>query len=405
MRSVLSTSLGFSLCALGMGIVSGIPLMMVLVVLPFWVKESGQSYSYMGLLSLATLPYSLKFVWALVWRKTNPKLLGWSVHLGSVICLIGLGCCNPRTQGILLFVWALGVGTFASIQDLLFETFRIRQASLAQQASMTSLSYVGFRLGMLGATSGSLLGACYFSWSFVYGFFALIQGCIGSMVLVYYRHHRPRVGPVTPKHTVGQALTHLHHRMPLPLLLGAILCYQFTDTTLNMMGLTFFSDLGYTKEHLAWVVKGVGIGAMMLGGGVSLIWSCPPRLTLSLCAICHMCASSAFFVQSMYPTHLGLLAGVIIVENFMCGLAASLFLSFLAQICYGPYVMPQYAYVASLKSLGRVVLGLGIGTLADILPWNGLFGCTFLVALGWKLCIMFTLHQSSYKEKKEKNQA
>ena len=46
------------------GFASGMPLFVLIQLIPVWLREGGVSLTQIGLLSLAQLPYSWKFIWA-----------------------------------------------------------------------------------------------------------------------------------------------------------------------------------------------------------------------------------------------------------------------------------------------------------------------------------------------------
>ena len=63
------------LVALLMGFSCGLPLLLTLSVLQAWMKEAGVDLGLIGLMALARLPYSTKFLWSpLVDRLTLPLL-------------------------------------------------------------------------------------------------------------------------------------------------------------------------------------------------------------------------------------------------------------------------------------------------------------------------------------------
>ena len=52
------------LITLGMGFVSGVPLLLTITLLQAWLTDEGVSKSTIGLFALVGVPYSLKFLWA-----------------------------------------------------------------------------------------------------------------------------------------------------------------------------------------------------------------------------------------------------------------------------------------------------------------------------------------------------
>ena len=65
-----------NLICLFQGFSSGLPLYVLVTLVPAWLRTEGVDLATIGLLSLVTLPYTLKFVWAPLLDRYRPPFLG-----------------------------------------------------------------------------------------------------------------------------------------------------------------------------------------------------------------------------------------------------------------------------------------------------------------------------------------
>jgi len=73
-----------SLVMLALGFASGLPNLLIFDTLSAWLRDAGLSLEVIGIFSLATLAYSVKFLWApLVDRAAIPGLTGRLGHRRS----------------------------------------------------------------------------------------------------------------------------------------------------------------------------------------------------------------------------------------------------------------------------------------------------------------------------------
>jgi PAT family beta-lactamase induction signal transducer AmpG len=118
-----------------LGFSAGLPLLLVLGTLGFWLREAGIDRTTIGYLSWIGLIYGLKWVWApLVDRLQIPllsTLLGrrraWllSAQLLVIGGLIGMSLSDPSKQVHMIAWFALLVAFGSATQDIALDAFRI----------------------------------------------------------------------------------------------------------------------------------------------------------------------------------------------------------------------------------------------------------------------------------------
>lgn len=107
------------LLILAMGFSSGLPLLLTLGTLDFWLREVGVDLTTIGLFALVGLPYSFKFVWAPAMDHAAFPLLtrwlgrrrGWALatQLGLAGAIAGLGLTDPALGPVATAAWAFAV--------------------------------------------------------------------------------------------------------------------------------------------------------------------------------------------------------------------------------------------------------------------------------------------------------
>src|SRR5574337_345783 len=151
---------------LALGFSSGLPLLLVLGTLSFWLREAGIDRTTIGYLSWVGLAYGFKWVWApLVDRLPIPLLtraLGrrrsWLLlaQLGVVAGLIGMAQADPRASLAPLVWCALAVAFASATQDIALDAYRIESAPVDEQPALAATYQTGYRLAMIWAGAGVL---------------------------------------------------------------------------------------------------------------------------------------------------------------------------------------------------------------------------------------------------------
>jgi PAT family beta-lactamase induction signal transducer AmpG len=154
-----------------LGFSAGLPLLLVLGTLSFWLREAGIDRTTIGYLSWVGLAYGFKWLWApLVDRLPIPlltRLLGrrrsWLLLSQAMIAsgLVGMAMSDPKLS-LQVVVWCALVVAFASAtQDIALDAFRIESADVQRQAALAAAYQTGYRLAMIWAGAGVLWVAAW----------------------------------------------------------------------------------------------------------------------------------------------------------------------------------------------------------------------------------------------------
>lgn len=407
------------------GFSSGLPFLLTLSTLTIWLKESGVNNTTIGLFVVVTIPYTLKFLWGpIVDRVKLPflfKPLGqrrsWAFlsQIALIFTMVGLGSSNPEENIFETALWAFGVAFCSAIQDIVVEAYRIEIIDEDRQGSASSSTYIGYRLGMMMSGVGALFLAATFSWQIAYEVMAALIS-IGLLTSLFSPSPKTLVfSPIphlsfnrkTPPHTriwewlketYGPPLQDLLQSYDWRIILAFIFFYKVGDTILNVMNTPFLVELGFSKLEIAHATKLFGISAMIVGGfmGGLFLNRFGTLASLILCAILQIFSSLMFVIQAMVGYDISLLVIITGIENLTCGLGASAFIAYLSSLCRAPHTATHFALLSSFGSLARIVLSIGAGFLADILPWSLFFTFTAVACLPCLFLLIRASHHFPY---------
>ncbi|WP_367118723.1 MFS transporter [Phenylobacterium sp.] len=199
-----------ALVMLALGFASGLPNLLIFDTLSLWLREAGLSLQVISIFALATLSYSLKFLWApLIDRTRVPgltRLLGhrrsWMIVL-QVLLMIGLwmisGVDPARDLGLMAAFAAL-VAFVSATQDIVIDAWRIEAAEVEKQGAMAAAYQWGYRIAMIVAGAAPLLIAETYGWSTSY---AVMAGLMLAGVLGVLGAPRETAHAIRPIHAEG----------------------------------------------------------------------------------------------------------------------------------------------------------------------------------------------------------
>jgi PAT family beta-lactamase induction signal transducer AmpG len=111
------------------GLASGMPLYLLIQLVPAWLRAADVSLAEIGLFALVGLPYTWKFLWApLMDRIALPlgRRRGWMLvaQIGLVLCIGALGYIDPLHETALVAVFASVIAFLSATQDVAIDAYR-----------------------------------------------------------------------------------------------------------------------------------------------------------------------------------------------------------------------------------------------------------------------------------------
>lgn len=401
------------LVVLLLGFASGLPLLLTLSTLTFWLAEAKVDLASIGLFALVGLPYTWKFLWSpIIDRVPLPVLSrlfgrrrGWLLLVQCLLAaaIVALGASDPERGLAQMAVFATLVAFLSASQDIIIDAYRVELLDERQQGAGAAAIVIGYRLAMLLAGAGALVIAEFAGWFWAY---ASMAACLGLGIVTVLLAPEPGAGAAATavpaadgpaqwlKQAVVEPFADFFRRNGLStalLILLFIMLYKLGDALLGTMTNPFYVDLGFTKPEVATIVKGYGLVATLLGGflGGMVVNRRGIVAALWICGIIQMASNLIFVVQAWIGNDLAMLAVTISVENLAGGMGTAAFVAYLSSLCNLSYTATQYALLSSFMAQARTTLSAGGGFLAESMDWISFFLTTTAAAIPGLLLLLW----------------
>ncbi len=409
-----------SLRMFSLGFSAGLPLLLVLGTLSFWLREAGIDRTTIGYLSWVGLAYAFKWVWApLVDRLPIPvltRVLGrrrsWLLlsQIAIMLGLVGMSFNDPQVA-LLPVVWgALAVAFGSATQDIALDAFRIESADADRQAALAAAYQTGYRLAMIWAGAGVLWlaaraevpGASGYQHSAWHTAYLVMAASMLPGVLTVLFSHEPINRPLTPS---KNAMVWLRGALVEPfadflgrygwhaaLILALIATYRISDVVMGIMANPFYVDMGYTKDEVATVTKIYGVIMTLVGafiGGV-LAMRLGVMRVLMLGAVLSAASNLLFSALAVRGHDVTGLIFVISADNLSSGIASAAFIAYLSSLTNVNYSATQYALFSSMMLLLPKFLAGYSGRYVDAFGYQNFFTATALLGVPVLLLVWLT---------------
>ncbi len=405
-----------------MGFASGLPLLLTLSTLSYWLASVGVDKTAIGLFALVGLPYSIKFLWApfldhmrIPWLSARlGRRRAWALVLQAAlaIAVLALGGTDPATAPWSTAAAAFAVAFFSASQDIVIDAYRIEILTEPEQGAGAAATQTGYRVGLLTAGAGAIALSDFVGWPMV---FAALAGLVLlSMIVVILAPHpgiepardapeRPRGRVDWFERAVVAPLADLLHRPGWLAILGFVLLYKFGDAIGGVMANPFYVELGFSGVEIASVTKVFGMIATLLGvfaGGV-LVARYGVFRALLAGGILQAASNLLFAAQAAIGPDIAFLALTIGADNFTGGLGSAAFVAYLSSLCNVAFTGTQYALLTSFMAFGRTVLSSGGGWLADQMDWVTFFVLTTGLAVPGLLLLFWLMRLAGLRPVRE----
>ena len=398
-----------------LGFSAGLPLLLVLGTLSFWLREAGIDRTTIGYLSWVGLAYGFKWVWApLVDRLPLPPLTTWLgrrrgwllVAQAMVIAgLVGMALSDPRAGLEPLIGFALLVAFGSATQDIALDAFRIESAEPRKQAALAAAYQTGYRLAMIWAGAGVLWLAAWAEgavaaatsggyqntgWQMAY---LVMAGSMAVGVLTVLLSPEPARRALAPARNPAEWLhgaliepfaDFIHrYRWQAALILALIAVYRISDVVMGIMANPFYVDMGFTKDEVAAVTKVFGVvmtlAGAFLGGAMAMRWGVMRVLMLG--ALLSAVTNLLFALLATRGHDLTGLVFVVSADNLAGGIASAAFIAYLSALTNVQYSATQYALFSSMMLLAPKWIAGFSGVFVDAHGYATFFTATALLGL------------------------
>lgn len=374
------------------GFTSGLPLYLLIQLVPMWLRMEGVGLAEIGLFTLIGLPYTWKFLWSPVMdRYTLPFLgrrRGWMLvaQLALLVSMAFFGFLDPALSIWSVAYLAAAVAFFSSSQDIVIDAYR-RELLPDPELGLGNVVHVqAYRFaGLIPAGLGAVL-ADYLPWSTVFIVVASFMAVGIVMTLVIQEAISNPVTPKTMREAIVEPFREFVGRKGLKsaaLILAFMFLYKLGDSMATALQTPFFVDMGFSGTQIGTIAKLSGLIAATvggLGGGIIMIKLGINRALwiFGVVQIVSILGFAALSVVGKNPWMLGFANGF---EYLGVGLGTAAFIAFIARETNPKYAATQFALFTALTAVPRTFANALTGVFVESLGWTSFFLLCIVIAI------------------------
>ncbi len=369
---------------------SGMPLGLVWIAIPDWMRSAGIDIRFIGLFTLAQMPWTFNVLWAPLMDRFRLPLLGrrrgWAalaqivLAIGTLL-LAGVGD-HPDTPWVALAL-ALAIAFAAASQDIAIDAYAIDVLNRDEQGVAVGARIAFYRIAMLVAGSWSIPLAASFGWGVV---------CIGlgllylPMLLITIFAPEPQQQFEDPK-SMKEAiwfpfLGFLRRHRALEILIFVLL-FKFGDNFAQALLRPFLNDMGYTAlqrgAHLGNISLVMTLTGAIAGSAATNVIGLGPALWIF--GTLQMFSNLGYVLLANIDPNPQLMYVAMGFETLTQGLGTGAFSILLFRLTQKRFSATQYALFSTLFGLGRIVSGPVAGFTVDAVGWSSFFLLTIPLGL------------------------
>jgi PAT family beta-lactamase induction signal transducer AmpG len=407
------------------GIASGLPLYVLISLVPYWLRASDVDLKTIGLMTGVGLAYSFKFVWSPLLDRYRMPLLGrrkgWMIltQILLLASIAGFGFFNPAEEGALQWiVWlAVAVAFFSATQDIALDAFRREYLSDEELGLGNSIHVNAYRISGLIPGSLALILSDHIAWQLVYIITAAFMGVGLVMAILVKEPDTPAGAPQKLLDAIVDPFMEFFTRRGAAWalgILGFMILYKLGDNMATALATPFYKDLGFSGTEIGIVAKNAAlwpsiIGAM-IGGIVMLkiginksLWIFGAIQWATIFGFVWLSASGCApdtpdctpdsvlglsILSESGDQNMLILAIVLCMEYLGVGLGTAAFTAFIARTTDRRYTATQFALLTALAVTPRTLAGMSSGFLVEQMGWTSFFWLCALLAVPGMLMLL-----------------
>ncbi len=383
------------------GLASGMPLYLLISLVPAWLRTEGVGLVEIGFFALIGLPYTWKFLWSPLLDRYQLSLFSRSFGLRRswmfatqillFAAIAALGFFDPATQ-IWSIAWlCLAIAFLSATQDIVLDAYR-RQILPDQELGLGNSIHVNaYRIAGLVPGSLSLILADSLPWQQVFPITAAFM-FVGIGLTISVAEPRAHVRhPTTLQSAIVEPFNEFFSRQGVrqaSLILAFMLLYKLGDSMATALATPFYLDLGFSMTQIGLIAKHAALWPMIFGGilGGILMLKIGINRALWLFGLVQIISILGFAVLARVGEGLWLLGLVISFEYLGVGLGTAAFVAFIARSTHPAFAATQLALFTALTAVPRTMASSVTGIIVEGVGWESFFYlCTALAIPGMLL--------------------
>jgi len=381
------------------GFSSGMPLYVLIQLVPAWLRSNDVDLATIGLFALVSLPYTWKFLWSpLMDRFTLPFLgrrRGWALitQLALLLAIGALGMFDPRESLQAIVVVVFLVSLFSASQDIVIDAYRRELLADDELGTGNSFFINAYRLSSLVPGSLALILSDLLPWSVVYWVTAGFM-LIGVLTTLMIREvSDDSLAPRSLRDAVIEPFREFFRRdgvIAALTILAFMFFYKLGDNMATALATPFYLDMGFSRTEIGAIAKIAALWAVVAGsviGGIAMLKLSINR-ALWLFGFVQLVTILGFAwlsVAGYNPTGLFV---VVSAEYLGVGLGTVALTAYIARETSRAFTATQFALFTSFIAVPRTFANASTGFLIEAMGYTSFFLlCTAIAVPGMLMLI------------------
>jgi MFS transporter, PAT family, beta-lactamase induction signal transducer AmpG len=370
---------------------SGLPLGLVWVAIPDWMRSIGVDIRVVGLLTLAQAPWTFKVMWAPLMDRYVPpfwgRRRGWMAVTQVALLVLGLFMAGVGERPDAIWVvggLAMAIALAAASQDIAIDAYAVEVLRKDEQGAAAGARTAIYRAAYSLAGAVAISMAARIGWPAVNVLLALM---FVPMLLITWKSPEPDVQappPATLREAVWQPFLSFLTRPRALEILAFVVLYKLSDQLTQSLTRPFLVDMGYSADQ-----RGIAVGLLTLtttivgavfGGWVTTLAGLGHALWIF--GFLQLFSNLGYYVLAILgrPEPLALYAATGF-ELLTSGMGTGAFSVLLLRLTEKRFSATQYALFSSLFALPRVAAGPITGFAVSAIGWPSFFLSTLIIGI------------------------
>ncbi len=375
-RTLAVTLLSFS---------SGLPLGLVWIAIPDWMRSAGMPIRTVGLITLAQAPWIFKMLWSpMMDRYPLPWLgrrRGWiaatQILLFATTLMLAGADIDPDAPWVVLSL-AMAIAFASASQDIVIDAYSVDVLRPEEHGVAVGARTAFYRAAMTAAGALSITLSAWISWPLV---LALLAAAYLPLLAVTRFSPEPPVDTPPPqrlREAVWLPLLDLLARHRAFEILAFVVLYKLADNLSQALLRPFLIDMGYNAVDRGVALGTVGVIATIVGtmAGGMLTTAIGLGHCLWIFGFLQIFSNIGYVLVSHSDVNRTLMYSAMTFEMLTTGAGMGAFGVLLLRITEKRFSATQYALFSSLFALPRLAGGPITGFTVHALGWTTFFWLT-----------------------------
>lgn len=370
---------------------SGLPLGLVWLAIPDWMRDIGVDIRVVGLFSLAQAPWAFKVLWSPLMDRYVPpfwgRRRGWMGLMQLALAIMGLLLAGMGREPDAVFVvgaLALAIGLASASQDIAINAYTVEVLRPDEQGAAAGAIVAFYRAAMAVSGGAAITMAARFGWPVVNVLLALLY--IPALV-VTWKSPEPDLAPAPPRslrEAVWMPFLDLLSRPRALEILTFVVLYKLADQLSQALTRPFLIDMGYNANHRGIALATVGlvatVGGAFIGGWVSTVAGLGRSLWIF--GLLQVFSNAGYWLLAQLATPSPpLMYTATSFELLTSGMGTGAFSVLLLRLTQKRFSATQYAVFSSLFALPRVLAGPVAGFAVNAVGWSAFYLATMAAGI------------------------